>query len=47
MGVRLKVQDNYELRSLPRSFGDSVGIIAPTTLRQEMKEMARRVFPNV
>lgn len=42
--VRLKVQDNYELRSLLRSFGDSVEVIAPATLRQEMKEMARRVF---
>ncbi|WP_350007654.1 WYL domain-containing protein [Phocaeicola dorei] len=42
--VRLKVQDNYELRSLLRSFGDSVEVMAPVTLRQEMKEMAQRVF---
>jgi len=42
--VRLKVQDNYELRSLLRSFGDSVEVMAPVTLRQEMKEMAQRVL---
>ena len=41
---RLKVQDNYELRSLLRSFGDSVEVMAPVTLRQEMKEMAQRVL---
>ncbi|WP_288324705.1 MULTISPECIES: WYL domain-containing protein [Bacteroidaceae] len=40
----MKVQDNYKLRSLLRSFGDSVEVIAPATLRQEMREMAQRVF---
>ena len=42
--IRLKVQDNYELRSLLRSFGDEIEVMAPASLRNEMKEMAESVF---
>ncbi len=42
--VRLKVQDNYELRSVLRSFGDEIEVMAPASLRQGMKEMAERVL---
>jgi len=38
--IDLKVQDNYELRSLLRSFGNQIEVISPMTLRQEMKTMA-------
>lgn len=41
--IRLKVQDNFELRSLLRSFGDEIEVMAPASLRQEMKEMADKV----
>jgi len=38
--IDLKVQDNYELRALLRSFGDQIEVISPSSLRQEMKEVA-------
>lgn len=38
--VTLKVQNNYELRSLLRSFGEQIEVIAPASLRQMMKESA-------
>ena len=34
-----RVQDNYELRSLLMSFGDSVEVIEPSTLRDEMGQI--------
>ncbi len=41
--VRLRVQDNFELRSLLRSYGDEIEVLAPESLRNGMKEMAERV----
>jgi len=38
--IDLKVQDNYELRALLRSFGDQIEVISPQSLRQEMKVVA-------
>jgi predicted DNA-binding transcriptional regulator YafY len=39
--IKLKVQDNYELRSLLRSFGEQIEVISPISLRNEMKESAK------
>lgn len=36
--ITLKVKDNYELKSLLRSFGEQIEVMAPASLRQEMKE---------
>lgn len=36
--ITLKVQNNYELRSLLRSFGEQIGVIAPESLRKMMKD---------
>lgn len=41
--ITLKVQNNYELRSLLRSFGAQIEVIAPESLRQMMKETAETV----
>lgn len=41
--ITLKVQNNYELRSLLRSFGAQIEVIAPESLRQMMKETAEAV----
>ncbi|MEY8592317.1 WYL domain-containing protein [Butyricimonas hominis] len=38
--VTLKVQNNYELRSLLRSFGEQIEVLAPESLRQMMKDSA-------
>ncbi len=38
--VTLKVQNNYELRSLLRSFGEQIEVIAPESLRKMMKDSA-------
>ena len=38
-----EVQNNYELRSLLRSFGAQIEVIAPESLRQMMKETAEAV----
>ncbi len=38
--VTLKVQDNYELRSLLRSYGEQIEVLAPQSLRQKMKDTA-------
>lgn len=40
--IRLKVQDNYELRALLRSFGEGIEVIRPASLREEMRESAER-----
>ena len=42
--VRLHVKVNYELLSLLRSFGDSVEVMSPLSLREEMISNAKRVF---
>ena len=39
-----RVQDNYELRSLILSFGDSVEVIEPLTLRREMRNVAEAMW---
>lgn len=36
--IRLKVKDNYELRSLIRSFGENIEVVAPESFRQQIKE---------
>jgi predicted DNA-binding transcriptional regulator YafY len=41
--IHLKVKDNYELRSLIRSFGESVEVVAPASFRQKMKESIENV----
>lgn len=41
--ITLKVKDNYELKSLLRSFGEQIEVIAPESLRQEMKESAYKM----
>ena len=41
--VTLKVQNNYELRSLLRSFGEQIEVLAPESLRKAMKETADAV----
>lgn len=38
--ITLKVQNNYELRSLLRSFGEQIEVIAPESLRKMMKDSA-------
>ena len=38
--VILKVQNNYELRSLLRSFGEQIEVMAPASLREMMKDSA-------
>lgn len=42
--ITLKVKDNYELRSLLRSFGDQIEIVKPEHLRADMKELAERMI---
>lgn len=42
--VRLKVKDNYELRSLLRSFGEQVEVVGPEDFRKEMKASAEAMF---
>ena len=41
--ITLKVKDNYELRSLLRSFGEQIEVLAPESLRQVMKESATQL----
>ena len=41
--ITLKVQENYELMSLLRSFGDGIEVVQPLSLRDKMKEMLRRM----
>lgn len=41
--IRLKVQDNFELRSLLCSFGSEVEVMAPASLRWAMRDMANKV----
>lgn len=41
--ITLKVKDNYELRSLLRSFGEQIEVISPSSLREKMKESAARL----
>ena len=41
--VILKVQNNYELRSLLRSFGEQIEVMAPASLREMMKDSADAV----
>ncbi|MCL3854173.1 WYL domain-containing protein [Parabacteroides sp. GYB001] len=41
--ITLKVKDNYELRSLLRSFGEQIEVISPKTLREEMKGTATKL----
>ena len=41
--VILKVQTNYELRSLLRSFGEQIEVMAPASLREMMKDSADAV----
>lgn len=41
--ISLHVQDNYELRSQLRSFGEQIEVIAPECLRQEMKESSDKM----
>lgn len=42
--ITLKVKDNYELRSLLRSFGDQIEIIKPEHLRNEMRNLAEKLL---
>lgn len=42
--VKLKVKDNYELRSLLRSFGEQVEVVQPEDLRKMMKASAEALF---
>lgn len=42
--VTLKVKDNYELRSLLRSFGDQIEVMQPEHLREEMKRLAEGLY---
>ena len=41
--IPLKTQDNYELRSLIRSFGEQIEVVAPESLREEMKTTADKL----
>ena len=41
--ITLKVKDNYELKSLLRSFGEQIEVMSPASLRQEMKESTDRM----
>lgn len=41
--ITLKVKDNYELRSLLRSFGDQIEVMQPEHLRNEMKRLAEEL----
>lgn len=41
--ITLKVKDNYEIKSLLRSFGEQIEVMSPVSLRQEMKESADRM----
>ena len=41
--ITLKVKDNYELRSLLRSFGEQIEVLAPESLRNVMKESAEQL----
>lgn len=41
--ITLKVKSNYELKSLLRSFGEQIEVIAPETLRKEMKDSADKM----
>lgn len=36
--IHLRVKDNYELRSLLRSFGDGIEVVSPADFRQKMKK---------
>ena len=38
--VILRVQNNYELRTLLRSFGEQIEVIVPESLRKMMKDSA-------
>lgn len=42
--VILKVKDNYELRSLLRSFGEQLEVLSPESLRIVMKESAEKLY---
>ncbi len=42
--IHLKVQDNYELRSVLRSYGNEIEVMAPESLRREMKEEAEEIL---
>lgn len=41
--ITLKAQDNYELRSLIRSFGEQIEVVAPDSLRERMKATANKL----
>jgi predicted DNA-binding transcriptional regulator YafY len=41
--ITIKVKDNYELRSLLRSFGEQIEVVRPASLRQGMKESADKM----
>lgn len=41
--LTLRVKDNYELRSLLRSFGSEIEVVSPTSLRQAMIDEAKAV----
>jgi len=41
--ITLKAQDNYELRSLIRSFGEQIEVVAPESLRLKMKATAEKL----
>jgi predicted DNA-binding transcriptional regulator YafY len=36
--IHLKVKDNYELRALIRSFGESIEVVAPDGFRQKIED---------
>lgn len=42
--VTLRVQNNYELRSLLRSFGEQIEVLAPESLREDMRKSAEAMF---
>lgn len=41
--ITLKVKNNYELKSLIRSFGEQIEVMSPESLRQEMKQSLDRM----
>ena len=41
--ITIKAQDNYELQSLIRSFGEQIEVVAPESLREKMKETAQKL----
>ncbi len=41
--ITIKAQDNYELQSLLRSFGEQIEVVAPESLREKMKETAQKL----